>query len=72
LVSVVISAPSYTSDNVIDVEDGTVLTKYAVPAVRPFVVEPKTMTALSTSPCAEPVLTVLPPVIEVHVGVVPP
>ena len=51
---------------------GADLTKYGVPEVRPFVVEPNTITSLTLKLCADPVAIVFAVVIVVQVGVVPP
>ena len=72
LVRVVIGSPLYNNDIVILVVVGAETTKYGVPAVRPFVVLPNTITSFATNPCAEPVEIVLPVAIVVQVGVVPP
>jgi hypothetical protein len=71
-VSVVMVGPSKIKDSVIEVDVGTDLTKYPYPAVKPFVVLPKTITSSAIKPCADPVAISEVLVIVVQVGVVPP
>jgi hypothetical protein len=70
--SVTIVDPLNANEIVILVDVGTDDTKYGVPAVTPFVVEPNTITLFILNPCAEPVSMIELLVIVVQVGVVPP